>query len=107
MKRIALFAAILLIAAPAFAETTSAMKPATPAAPVQTGKMPDKMTDMHRVNINSATLAQLTAVPGLTRTEAEAIIKGRPFKTVTDLASAKILPADAFARSKDYLTVVK
>ena len=104
MIRTALFAAALLAAAPVLAQTAPIGKhpaPAPTAAPVQ------PVRTEARLDINTATLDQLLAVKGLTRTHAEAIVQARPFKSVDELAATNILPADVFAMVRDRLTVTK
>ncbi len=103
MTRIALLAAALIVSAPALAETTSAMKPVAPsAAPAPMAKTP---TEAQRLDLNSASLEQLTMVNGLNKRLAEAIVKGRPFKSVDDLATKKILSVDVFSAVKDHFIV--
>lgn len=102
MIRTSILAAALFAAAPAFAQAP-AMKPATPAAPpVQAVKM-----ETQRLDINTATVDQLTTVKGLNKSLAEAIVKGRPFKSVEELTTTNILPAEIFAMVKDHLTVAR
>lgn len=103
MIRKAILAAALFAVAPAFAQTAPAMKPATPAgASVHPVKM-----EAQRLDINAATVEQLATVKGLNKTFAEAIVKGRPFKSVEELSTGNVLPAEVFAMVKDRLTVAK
>ncbi|MEF3367060.1 helix-hairpin-helix domain-containing protein [Methylocystis sp. 9N] len=103
MIRTAIFAAALLAVAPALAQ----------AAPVGKHHAPSTATHIHhakaeaRVDINTATVEQLMSVKGLSKTQAESIVQGRPFKNVEELTAANILPADVFAMVKDRLTVTK
>lgn len=103
MTRIAILAAALIAAAPALAQTMPAMKPAAPtAAPAHPAAMTPETA---RLDVNAATVDQLAGVKGLNKTYAEAIVKARPFKTLDELTTNKILPADVFAQVKDLLTV--
>ena len=52
------------------------------------------------MNLNTATLAQLTSLPGIQKAEARKITAGRPFKSPADLVSKKILSKSAFAKIK-------
>jgi DNA uptake protein ComE-like DNA-binding protein len=102
MIRTAILAAALLCVTPALAQTGPAMKPSTPTSPLQSAKM-----EATRLDINTATAEQLATVKGLNRSFADAIVKARPFKSVEELSTSNILPADVFALVKDRLTVAK
>ena len=79
----AILTALLLSAAPVFAQTAT---PAKPAATMPAQSMPAKtMTPMGKVAVNTATEAQLSAIPGVGKTLAAAIIKARPIKDSADL----------------------
>lgn len=101
MIRAPYLAAAVLFAGPAFAET--AVPAAKPAAP-----MPAPAAHaMMRMDVNTATSEQLASVKGLDKTLAEAIVKGRPYKSLDDLTKNKVLPQTTFAEVKDHLTVGK
>lgn len=98
MIRNVLLAAVLLAAAPAFAETAATKAP----IPAPSAKMAG---EAQRLDLNSATVEQLMAVKGFNKSVAEAIVKGRPFKNVEDLAARKIVSGDILTPVKDQLIV--
>jgi len=97
MIRAPYLAAAVLFAAPAFAEPAPALKPV--AQPVAAQAV--------RIDVNTATADQLAAIKGLDRPAAEAIVKGRPYKSLDDLTKNRVLGETVFAQVKDRLTVVK
>jgi competence protein ComEA len=103
-------ALVLALAAPAVAQdkpaaatgqvgaTAPAIKSDTKTVPPTPVKAESKL-----VNINTATAAELDA---LTKgPHAKAIIGGRPYKTVEELASKKVIPQDAYDAIKGKVTV--
>lgn len=90
MRKVALIlSTLMLVSSAAFAQTA---KPATmpaqtmPAKTMPAQTMPAKtMTPMAPVAVNTATAAQLSAIPGVGPKMAAAIIAARPFKNSADL----------------------
>jgi competence protein ComEA len=74
---------------------------ATGAARPAHGPAAHKSAPAHRVNLNTATEAQLASLPGIHKAEARKIAAGRPFKSPADLVSKKILSKSAFAKIKN------
>ena len=110
MRKVILAAALMMLGGTAVA---SAQDPATPPAKADTSAMKQgaqKDTAMKQagqvatVNVNTATQAQLEAIPAL-KPYADKIIKGRPYKSVAQLADKNIVPKDVLGATKSQLTV--
>jgi DNA uptake protein ComE-like DNA-binding protein len=123
MRKVILAAALMVLGgtAVASAQTTPATPPKADSAMKHGGAMGDSamkqgaMTSdtamkqagqVASVNLNTATQAQLEAIPAL-KPYADKIIKGRPYKSVDQLADSNILPKDVFGATKSQLTVSK
>jgi DNA uptake protein ComE-like DNA-binding protein len=102
-----------VVAAPALsAQGAAAKKPAAAAAPAaapaaQPAKTPAKAAAAApaaaQVDINSATAAELEAVPGIGKAYAAKIIGGRPYANKAQLVQKKILTKAVYDKIKDHL----
>ena len=109
-----------LAAFPALAQTPSPSAPTTkpsPMAPTVAPVTPPKAPTMPtaakpevakpesaktaQIDLNSATAAELDALPGIGAARSAAIIKGRPYKGKDELVSKKILSESVYAGIKD------
>lgn len=57
------------------------------------------------ININSAGLKDLDALPGIGEVTAQKIINNRPYGSIDELLSKKIVSAKVFAQIKDKITI--
>jgi DNA uptake protein ComE-like DNA-binding protein len=53
------------------------------------------------LDINSASKAELDALPGIGAARADAIVKGRPYKGKDDLVNKKVIPQNVYDGIKD------
>ena len=108
LTAIGLMAATPMLAQTPAPATGGAMQKAAPAAPAPAAKAAPTTTgaataakQVDLIDINTATEAQLSTLPGVAKARSEAIIKGRPYKGKDELLSKKIVPENVYNDIKD------
>jgi competence protein ComEA len=84
-----------------------AKEPTAKSAPTPAVKAPAaaKLAPGQKVNLNTATKAQLEALPEIGPVKAQAIIDGRPYKKADDVMKVKGIKEGTLGKIKDLITV--
>ncbi len=115
MKTLFQIAAALLLALPAYAQTAAPVAPTRPvvpppAAPASPAPAPKPAAAApaatpaaasgSKIDVNSATEAQLDALFGIGPVRAKAIVNGRPYEDLNDLVKKKVLTQAIYDKAK-------
>ena len=92
-------------AAGAAASSASAVPPANGASAASKKAAPS--APVKRVDINSASRAELKTLPGIGDAEASKIIAGRPYLSKAELVSKNVLPTGPYLMLKDQIVAIQ
>jgi len=58
----------------------------------------------HPLDLNTATEGDLESLPGITKTDAERIIRNRPYRSKNELVNKRIISEESYDRIRDNVT---
>jgi DNA uptake protein ComE-like DNA-binding protein len=99
IRVLAVIVALLFTAASGWAADPKAAVKPTPVPEKKVEKKAEKAAEL--IDLNTATKAQLTALPGVGESTAQRIIRNRPYAKKDQLKSMKILTDQEYDRIKD------
>ncbi len=85
--------------------TAPAASPSAKTATKPAAKTATRLSPNNPININTASRAELDALPGIGEVKSQAIIDARPFKIKEDIMKVKGIKQGEFAKIKDLITV--
>lgn len=89
--------------------TTSAAAPISKAkskkGTAQKKHQPPKLSPGQQVNLNTASQGELEKLPCIGPKRAQAIIKGRPYKSLLDIMKVRGIKKGTYQKLKDFITV--
>jgi len=112
MRRLCITLFTLILAASISYAAEMKTVPAKPAMPVVPAtpaveKKASATAPMELIDINSATEAELKAIPGIGEEYSKKIMAGRPFANKSQLLSKKIVPKPVYDKIKDMIIAKK